>query len=61
MKNNGFLRPAWTHNGSIRTDLPLTVFPKARKKKIAATVRIGQLCCIGRIFLKTRDGLIRIR
>ena len=61
MEKNCYLRPAWTHNGSVRTDLPLTVFPKAKKNQLAATVRIGQLCCVGKLYLKTRDGLIRIR
>ena len=61
MEKNFYLRPAWTHNGSIRTDLPLTVFAKARKKKLAEVVGIGQLCCVGKIYLKTSDGLIRIK
>jgi len=61
MEKNCYLKQAKTHNGSIRTDLPLTVFGKASKKKLAATVHIGQLCCVGKVYLKTHDGLIRIR
>jgi len=61
MEKNCYLRPAWTHNGSIRTDLPLTVLPKARKRKLAAAVVPGQLCCVGKVYLKTQDGLIRIK
>jgi hypothetical protein len=61
MEKNCFLKPAWTHNGSVRTDLPLLVFPKANKTKVAAAVRIGQLCCVGTVYLKTHDGLVKIR
>lgn len=61
MNTNYYLKPAWTHNGAIKTDLPLTVFPKARKRKIVAEVRMGQLCCVGKVYLKTQEGLIRIR
>jgi hypothetical protein len=61
MENNCYLRPAWTHNGSIRTDLPLTVWPKGKKSEIVSTVPTGQLCCVGELYLKTHDGLIRIR
>lgn len=60
MNANYYLKPAWTHNGSIRTDLPLTVFTKARKKKLEAVVATGQLCCIGKVFVKTSEGLVRI-
>ena len=61
MGKNCYLRPAWTHNGSIKTDLPLTVFPKARKRRLAAAIGPGQLCCVGKVYLKTKDGLIRIK
>lgn len=61
MEENYYLRPAWTHNGSIRTDLPLMVFSRARKKKLIELIPAGQLCCIGKVYLKTQDGLIRIR
>jgi hypothetical protein len=61
MGKNCYLRPAWTHNGSIRTDLPLTVLPKANKRKLTTMIRPGQLCCVGRVYLKTQDGLIRIK
>jgi hypothetical protein len=61
METNRYLRPAWTYNGSIRTDLPLTVFPSGRKRQIAPKMQTGQLRCVGKIYLKTRDNLIRIR
>jgi len=51
-----------TYNGSIRTDLPLTmVNRKAGKKKATETVSPGQLLCVGKVYLKTHKGLIRIR
>ena len=61
MKNNCYLKPAWTHNGSIRTDLPLTVIGKTEKKKIIEMLRPGQLCCVGKVYLKTNNCLIRIK
>jgi hypothetical protein len=61
MKRNSYLKPAWTHNGSIRTDLPLTVTRKANKKKLMETTSPGQLLCVGKIYLKTHDDLIRIK
>jgi hypothetical protein len=60
MKANGYLKPAWTHNGSIRTDLPLTVIGK-RRRKLIETVNPGQLFCVGEVYLKTRHGSIRIK
>ena len=61
MKTNYYLKPAWTHNGSIRTDLPLTVIGKKRRKLIE-TVGPGQLFCIGEVYLKTNNGsFIRIK
>ncbi len=61
MKANSYLKPAWTHNGSIRTDLPLTVIGKKKRKHIQ-TVGPGQLFCVGEVYLKTYNGsLIRIR
>ena len=59
-KTNCYLRPAWTHNGSIRTDLPLTVITKKRRRLIEA-IGVGQLFCVGRIYLKTRNSTIRIK
>jgi len=61
MKTQSYLKPAWTHNGSIRTDLPLVVTQRANKKKLAASISPGQLLCIGKVYLKTQDGLIRIK
>jgi len=61
MKENCYLKPASTHNGSIRTDLPLTVFRKASKKKLMKTISPGQLFCVGKVYLKTHNGLVRIK
>jgi hypothetical protein len=61
METNRYLKPAWTHNGTVRTDLPFTVLTKLNKKKVAQTVRPGQLFCIGKVYLKTHDGSIRIK
>jgi hypothetical protein len=61
MNANGYLKPAWTHNGSIRTDLPLTVIGN-KKRKLLETLRPGQLFCVGQVYLKTNNGsLIRIK
>jgi len=60
MNKNCFLKPAWTHNGSVKTDLPLTVIGRKRKKFIEK-VTPGQLLCVGKIYLKTDNGTIRIR
>lgn len=61
IKTNSYLKPAWTHNSSVRTDLPLTVIGKAGKKKIMEIINPGQLLCVGEVYLKTHDGLIRIK
>jgi hypothetical protein len=61
MKINCYLKPGSTHNGSIRTDLPLTVTGKARKKKLMETISPGQLLCVGKVYLKTHNDLIRIK
>ena len=61
MKTNCYLRPAWTHNGSIRTDLPLTVIGKAGKKKFMEMLSPGQLFCVGKVYVKTHNGTVRIR
>ncbi|MHC4727773.1 MAG: hypothetical protein ACYS17_11165 [Planctomycetota bacterium] len=61
METNRYLKPAWTHNGSVRTDLPLMVVAKANKKIVKQTVRPGQLFCIGKVYLKTNNGSIRIK
>ena len=61
MKRNCYLRPARTHNGSVRTDLPLTVIGKADKKKFMEMVRPGQLFCVGKVYVKTHDGTVRIK
>ncbi len=61
METNRYLKPSWTHNGSVRTDLPLTVIAKANKKKMTQTVRPGQLFCVGKVYLKTHNGSIRIK
>lgn len=61
MGKERYMKPAWTHNGSVRTDLPLMVFPKENKRKITTKVTVGQLCCVGKVYLKTHNGLVRIR
>jgi hypothetical protein len=63
MKKSFFLKPATTHNGSVRTDLPLTVITKGRlgRSKLTRTLCTGQLLCVGKLYLKTNNSLIRIR
>ncbi|MHC4460750.1 MAG: hypothetical protein ACYS6W_07775 [Planctomycetota bacterium] len=61
MKMNHYLKPAWTHNGAIRTDLPLMVIPKANKRKLIEVISPGQLCCVGKVYIKTHNGLVRIK
>ena len=61
METNRYLKPAWTHNGTVRTDLPLTVVTKLDKKKVSQTVKPGQLFCVGKVYLKTNNGSIRIK
>ena len=61
MKTNHYLKPAWTHNSSIRTDLPLTIIGRVGKKKIMEMVRPGQLLCVGKVYLRTHNGTVRIR
>jgi len=61
MEESSYLKPAWTHNGSIRTDLPLTILGKTSKRKLSRMVAPGELCCVGKVYLRTEKGLIRIR
>ena len=61
MKTNCYLKPAWTHNSSVRTDLPLTVIGKIRKRKIMEMINPGQLLCVGEVYLKTHNGIVRIK
>ncbi len=61
MRTNHYLKPALTHNGSIRTDLPLIVSPKTKRKKLMETVIPGQLLCVGEVYIKTQNDLIRIK
>jgi len=61
MEMNRYLKPAWIYNGSVRTDLPLTVIAKADRKRVKQAVRPGQLFCVGKVYLKTHDGSIRIK
>ena len=45
MKNNYYIKPAWTHNGSVKTDLPLTViFKKTEKTNRNRRPRPAFLC-----------------
>jgi len=59
-KTNCYLKPAWEYNGSIKSDLPLKVIGR-RRKKVIETMGTGQLFCIGKVYLKTHNGTIRIR
>ena len=54
METNRYLKPAWTYNGSDRTDLPLTVVAKVDRKRVKQTVRPGQLFCVGKFFKNPR-------
>jgi len=59
MKENCYLKPSYS--GSVRTDLPLTVIAKASKRKLTEKICPGQLLCIGKVYLRTNKGLIRIK
>ncbi len=48
---------ASTHNGSINTDLPITVSGKVSKSKLTGTIGAGE----GQLHLETHNGSIRIR
>jgi len=61
MKTNSYIKPAWTHNGSVRTDLPVIVMPRMRRKGVSETLSVGQLACVGKVYIKTQNDLIRIR
>jgi len=55
-----YLKPAWTHNGSIKTDLPLTVIGKKNRRLIEA-FEAGRLFCVGKVYIRTNNGSVRIR
>jgi hypothetical protein len=57
---NCYVKSALTHNGSVRTDLPLVVIRKKRKR-LVETIAAGQLICVGKVYLKTKNDMIRIR
>jgi len=61
MGANCYLKPAREYNGSIKTDLPLIVTRRAKKKEVAEAVMPGQLLCVGKVYFKTPKGLIRIK
>lgn len=61
MKTNQYIKPAWTNNRSIRTDLPLTIVAKAGKRRIAEMLGPGQLLCVGEVYLRTHRGIVKIR
>jgi DUF4097 and DUF4098 domain-containing protein YvlB len=46
-----------THNGSINTDLPITVSGKISKSELKGTIGAGE----GQMHLETHNGSIRIR
>ena len=48
---------ASTHNGSIKTDLPITITGEVSKRKLKGTIGTGQ----GKLRLQTHNGSIRIR
>jgi len=48
---------ASTHNGSISTDLPVTVVGEVSKRKLTGTIGTGQ----GKLHVETHNGSIRIR
>jgi DUF4097 and DUF4098 domain-containing protein YvlB len=48
---------ASTHNGSIKTELPITVKGKVSKKRLTGTIGTGQ----GKLYLETHNGSIKIK
>jgi hypothetical protein len=48
---------ASTHNGSIRTDLPITIVGKISKNKLTAKIGSGS----GKLYLETHNGSIRVK
>jgi hypothetical protein len=48
---------AETHNGSVNTDLPVTVIGKVSKKKLTGTIGTGE----GKLYLETYNGSIKIK
>ena len=48
---------ASTHNGSVHTDLPITVTGKVSKNKLTGTIGTGE----GNLNLETHNGSIKIR
>jgi DUF4097 and DUF4098 domain-containing protein YvlB len=46
-----------TNNGSINTDLPITVTGKITKKKLTGTLGTGE----GELYLETHNGSIKIK
>lgn len=49
------------HNSSIRMDLPLTVVGRSGMKGLAQMLSPGQLFCVGELYLRTQEGLVRIK
>jgi len=48
---------ASTHNGSIRTDLPITITGEVSKRKLKGTIGAGE----GKLHLETHNGSIKMR
>ena len=46
-----------THNGSIKTDLPITVTGKLSRRRLTGPIGSGE----GELYLETHNGSIRIR
>jgi hypothetical protein len=53
--------PVPLYGNSIRSDLPVVVVSKAGKRSIAEIARPGQLFCVGRLYFRTRKGLVRVK
>jgi hypothetical protein len=60
MAQNCYLKPAATYNGCVKSDLPLVVTDRKRRRSVEA-VRPGQLLCVGKVYLKTDRGLVRLK
>ena len=48
---------ASTHNGSVHTDLPITLIGKVSKRKLTGTIGTAE----GNLYLETHNGSIKIR
>lgn len=60
MAHNCYLKPVATHNGCVKSDLPLVVVDRKHRRS-AESVQPGQLLCVGKVYLKTDRGLVRLK